>query len=417
MDEIRIISENDYDLFMEIIINAYPGEFADFKSDDKEKMKERLVKIQKDNKAVDFYGLYRENQLLGVQRLHDFTMNMKGEMIKVGGVGLVAVDLVHKKEGVAKGLITYFLKYLQKKSVSVAILYPFRADFYKKMGFGYGTKMNLYNFLPSSLPKDSEGKKLQFLTLDDVPSLFYCYMEYVKNNHGMIERTEKFFEGFFKSDRNRVLGYKTDNKVEGYVVLYFKKAKQDNFIYNDIVISELIYNSSESLKQFSNFFHKQSDQINRIIFATQDENFHFILSDARNGTNNIFMTSQEINTQGRGIMYRIVDIQKFFEIMGTNRFGAESISMKLIITDSFLPKNTRNYFLQVTNGNLVVKDDEKHDVEIKLDISDFSSLVVGSISFSELTKFGLVEISNKDYISVIDNVFRTEMKPICMTQF
>ena len=89
----------------------------------------------------------------------------------------------------------------------------------------------------------------------------------------------------------------------------------------------------------------------------------------------------------------------------------------LEISDSFLSENGGSYILQIINGSLAVIDGESYDVEIKIDISDFSSLVVGSIGFRDLTRYGLVEISNKDYISVIDDIFRTKMKPICMTQF
>ncbi len=248
MDEIKIIHEKDYDDFTEIIVNAYPGEFGEFTDDDKDKMKERLAKEQKDNKTIDFYGLYRENQLLGVQRLHDFTMNMKGERLKVGGVGLVAVDLVHKKEGVAKGLITYFLKQLQEENVSMAILYPFRADFYKKMGFGYGTKMNLYYFKPTSLPRHVNRKNVFHLTTEDILDTYNCYMEFFNNNHGMVLRNQKTFEFYFKNKKDKIfVGYKSNNNLSGYLMFRFMKVKTDNFIYYDIVIEELIYNNSEAL--------------------------------------------------------------------------------------------------------------------------------------------------------------------------
>ena len=46
---------------------------------------------------MNFYGLYNEDDLIGGMRLHDFKMNLLNQKIFAGGVGSVAVDLLHKK--------------------------------------------------------------------------------------------------------------------------------------------------------------------------------------------------------------------------------------------------------------------------------------------------------------------------------
>jgi predicted acetyltransferase len=50
--------------------------------------------------------------------LHDFTMDFLGVRIPAGGVGQVAVDLLHKKEHVAKEMMAYSPQHYQETCLS-----------------------------------------------------------------------------------------------------------------------------------------------------------------------------------------------------------------------------------------------------------------------------------------------------------
>ncbi len=64
-----------------------------------------------------------------------------------------------------------------------------------------------------------------------------------------------------------------------------------------------------------------------------------------------------------------------------------------------------------------VHDDAPSDVEVRLDISEFSSLLMGSVGFRKLHTFGLAEISDDRYIDTVDRLFRVWEKPTCVTRF
>ncbi len=142
-----------------------------------------------------------------------------------GGVGLVAVDLLHKKEKVCKELITYFLKHYRKKGISIALLYPFRPDFYKKMGFGYGTKVNQYRIKPESLPKGDSKKNTRFLDEDDREALLECYNRLMDRTSGMIEKSDFALQRIF-DQKNRIVAYEKDGKVRGYIIFTFQPTKR-----------------------------------------------------------------------------------------------------------------------------------------------------------------------------------------------
>jgi predicted acetyltransferase len=62
-------------------------------------------------------------------------------------------------------------------------------------------------------------------------------------------------------------------------------------------------------------------------------------------------------------------------------------------------------------------DAGEYDVSLRLDIAEFSSLLAGSVDFSSLFRYGLVEISDPAYVNTINRIFAVEQKPMCTTSF
>lgn len=58
-----------------------------------------------------------------------------------------------------------------------------------------------------------------------------------------------------------------------------------------------------------------------------------------------------------------------------------------------------------------------YDVEVCMDVAEFSSLLVGAVNFKSLYKYGLAKISDPSYVGVVDKIFAVEDKPICTTPF
>ena len=106
MSAIRKLTARHFDDVARIVADAYPG-MGVFSPEDIKRVKERLLKVERAYPEINSYGLFRNGELLGVMRLFDFTMTMLTAQVPAGGVGLVAVDLAHKKEHVCKKLIEY----------------------------------------------------------------------------------------------------------------------------------------------------------------------------------------------------------------------------------------------------------------------------------------------------------------------
>lgn len=414
--EFRRLDEEGIKEYARIDGLAYPS-MNIHTTEDLQKMVERYTKLQNENPAINIFGAYRDDNMVGGMILQDFVMNFNGMELKTGGVGSVAVDLIHKKERIAKDIISYFVDYYRQKQVSIVMLYPFRPDFYKQMGFGFATKMNQYRIKPSSLPKVREKDGVCYLEEKDKELLIDCYNRFAAKTHGMLKRTNVEIENIFAPGKKTIV-YKRGNAIEGFLTFFFKKVNEENFLKNDILVKEFIYNDNEAQSQLMNFLHIQFDQINRIIINTQDEYFHYILKDPRDESENVFApVYHQCNLQGIGLMYRIVDTAAFFVQLRDYNFGGQSIKLKLSIRDTFVEENNQPVIVDFREGKPTVTGGIDYDAEVSMDISDFSALVMGCVDFRGAQRLGLAEISDKTYTDTVNNLFRTKEKPICTTVF
>jgi len=421
MEEIKELSKDEFKDFMRIVLNAYPRFKMHFENEALG-FEDNILKESK-YPSITHVGYFQDNNLYGVMRFHDLTMNFYSHKIDVGGMGLLAVDLLHKKEHIAKKMMTYYLQHYSKKGVCILILYPFQTEFYRKMGFGYGTKINQYRINPSGLQKGISKEHLQYISNDQKNSLLECYTRFFKKTHGMIEKTEYEINELFDDPDNIIVGYENNRKILGYIVFSFQRGINkdiyiDNRYKNDIYVKEFIYKSNEVLLEMLTFLHSQADQINRIIFNTQDEYFHHLLLDVGNGSDNVINPLyHECNVSGVGIMYRAINIEGIFNLLKYHNTGNQNCIIKFNIRDGFFKENDGSIIIHFKNGTPSIKINGGYDVEVSMDVSDFSSLVMGVINLKSLHRYGLVEISDNNYIEIVNAVLQAEERPMCITGF
>ena len=427
MTEIRILTSDDFDAAAGIFGDAYPG-IKIVSEEDRQRFKQRALKLHQEEPTAHFHGLFRDGQLLGIMCLYDFSMNFLQARIPAGGVGQVAVALAHKKEHVAKEMMLYFLQYYRERGAPLVALYPFRPDFYRQMGFGYGTKMDQYRVKPSALPRGPSKVNVRYLTEEDKQALTNCYHRFADRRHGMMRKTEREVNRLFKNPQHRIVGYQKDGPIEGYLVFTWEHG--DTFITNDIRVQEFIYESREALSQLLTFLHTQADQIRHIYITTQDENFHHLLRDPRNDSDRLIPdVYHETNTQGLGLMYRVVDVPGMFERLGDHEPGTRGLvdqtsevstaieTLKLTIADSFLPENDGSTLLRFEKGRIQRLEKGDADVEVSMAIENFSCLLAGTVTFGSLYRYGLANISNVAHVHSVNRIFAVDQKPMCTTSF
>ncbi len=331
-------------------------------------------------------------------------------------MGQIAVHLAHKREHVAKEMMGYYLRHYREQRAPLAALYPFRPDFYVKMGFGYGTKMNQYRVRPAAFPRGPSRTHIRYLTEADKQAVRDCYQRFAAQTHGMMDKTERELRRLFSNPEQRLVGFEVGGEIHGYLAFGFEQG--ETFITNDIHVKEFIYETPEALSELLTFLHSQADQIRHVLLDTQDEHWHHLLRDPRNDSGRLIPdVYHETNAQGVGLMYRVIDVPGMFERLADRNFGGQTCTLRLTVADSFLPENAGSLLLRFENGRVEQLAAGPHDVEVGLDVAHFSSLLAGTVSFRSLYRYSLADISDLGYAETISRIFAVEQKPVCTTSF
>ncbi len=142
--EIEPLNEADIPEFAEILAHSYPRptEYSTVKRMDF--IKNTLL----DDNNAKYYAAFRNQKLVGSMKFFDFQMNIRNYIIPTVGLSALGVHPINRKDGVGKSLMEFYLKENDALGYNMLILYPFNLSFYRKMGFGYGTKHRLYKLDP-----------------------------------------------------------------------------------------------------------------------------------------------------------------------------------------------------------------------------------------------------------------------------
>ena len=411
MYNFSVMKESDLQDMVRLQADAYTA-FA-------ERMTPERIFALHNRPDVKYHGAYQNSKLVGGFNIWDFEMNMRQSMIKAKGIGAIAVDLAHKKEKIAREIMRHFLNGLRADGINLALLYPFNSAFYHKMGFGFGSLLQQFRVKPSDLPGGDSKAHIIRLFEDSAARLTEFYNSQTKSTHGLITKRTDEFAMRLQDPANKIFAYATpDGRIRGYIVFQFKRANEESFLANDIVVSELLFDAPEVFAELMAFVKSQSDQVRYAIINTQDEGLINTLTDPRNHMDRIlFAVYQECCHTGLGIMYRICDVEAFFSDITNCRFGDLNITLQVNVSDSFVPENNRSFILEFNSGQCTVTTNGTPDVELSIDIAEFSSLVMGCANLKSLVKYGKATLSDVTYLDILSRSFALDEKPVCLTYF
>ena len=417
-ETIRQLNEDDFETLFSQQSRAYPTFFR-AGGDQLARIRE-AVKKSLSRPGVTWYGLFEDKRLAGSMRLHDYTVNFRGTPVASGGVGGVAVDLVDKKKQLAKRLMEFYIDHYLASDAPFGLLWPFRPDFYRRMGFGYGGRVYRYTVSPDALPDSELRSQVRTLSGNDLTALADCYHRYAATVTGTVLEREQACPKFIADavEQERVVGYESDNRLDGFLIYQFGEKEKANFLQYDLLVTRLVYTTSASLAGLAGFLRAQADQVRSVILDIPDDSLHYFLADPRDAARELVAPVTHVTGKvGLGIMYRVLDVRRFFAAVGKASYGAQSVNIRFDIADSFVPGNAGTYTVAFSNGRANLIADEHAQVRIGLDIADFTSLILGAVTLEQLVVYRRATVSNEATISDIDSLFRVSHQPICLHPF
>lgn len=419
--EIRLITPEYIEDYLTIYLNAYPA-YKNIGEEGRNKYRPRILHSIKEDKHIHFYGLFEDNQLIAQMKLIDFSMNAFGKMQKAVGLMALGVHPMHKKKGAAKDMVRFFEKYTLETGAIVSMLLPFRMDFYRKMGYGYGSKMEEYNLPTINLPESSieELAKIRFIGSDEKSTamLLECYSTFAKQNHGMLEKFEDEIRDYQGDSDTRRVGYFENGRLTGYVTYNLICESDVNYTLNRMEVTELVYLHQNALHTLLGYLRNQSDLAQKTVIRTGEPDFYHILPSAQNTSGNyIDYGFLESNIGAIGTMYKITDPAAFIRATDYRKFIPTGLTVKFIYDNEF-EHTTEELLVDFTmEGQWKTVSGKNADVTLKCTLADLSSLFMGSAGFASLVRLGAIKISNPAYTDMLDLLFHTSQKPWTNTDY
>jgi predicted acetyltransferase len=416
MDEVRKLAWEELPRFVDIAATAYPL-FIPQPGGTLQSFADELKSRVEGDPRMGLWGFFRDGSMLGGMIFYDFRMNLFGNLAPVGGVGLVSVDITSRKQHVARDMMRFFLKYYDDHGAPLAALYPFRPDFYRKMGFGFGSPAYEHVIPPERLPSSEMRKFVRLATMEDAPAIAACYWGAFTSTHGLFEKHELDFRRPLEKSSSRIAIFEGVGGVQGYAVFGFEKVPLKNMVLQDVVVTEIVWNTREALEGLLGFLSSLGDQVRFIRMHLQDEEFVNVLVDPRDDSGRIFPhVYHQSSVQGIGIMYRILDLKWFFEMTAGHRFGTESFTLTIALRDEFM-QESGNTIVRFEDGVAKVIPKARPGLRMTIGIDSLTSLMLGCVRFRSLYEYGLANLSDAASVEVVDAAFRLPRRPICWTAF
>lgn len=282
--------------------------------------------------------------------------NIRGKVMRMGGVAAVATDPEFRMQGIAKSLMKEAFLEMKEAEFPISTLYPFRESFYERLGYAVFPQASKISFSPNniSLRKKPRGEIVREKISD-------CLDRFISFNKKYVERVHSaaIFQdlrmGSFVDPPVWIAWAMVDGEAQGligYTITGFE---------GTLEVKDFMYLTSEAKYTLLEFLGRHRDQVSNIEMVVQHhEHPELWLSDLKvSRANRKWVPSP---------MGRIVDMEQL------NGVPAGKGRIEVQVVDEHAPWN---------NGRFVIESDGELNVEkggngnLKLSINALSALLFG----------------------------------------
>ncbi len=358
-----------------------------------------------------------DGAIVGAMLLYDFTMRVRESDVLAGGLGSVAVSPMHKRRGVARAMVRWYLDDFRARGAAFAVLHPFRLDFYRALGFGYGTPMRRYAFAPHTLEARGARGTVRLLGPGDVTALIACDERVRARTNGLIARTPPRVARALAEPALRHAGVEDDGVLRGFVQTAVRLGADGTANANELVVRDFVAESPAYEAALLGALHAQRDQFARIVVESQDDTLWLASSDPRDGTDRLVSppATHRIAELGLGVMYRIVEVEAAFAQLGSVDVP---FALRVEVEDAFFAPTAGAWTFRFGPHGAPVRDDgAAPDATLRVGIAELSSLVAGSLRVRELVRRRLAELVPAAALERVARALDAGQPPICTTRF
>jgi predicted acetyltransferase len=343
---------------------------------------------------------------------HGFLFGMEawigGRPVGVGGVASIGVAPEARRAGIAHALIAHLLQKMRARGTPLSMLYPFRHDFYRKLGWGLTSAMHRYRLRPASIPLYPERGRVRAAEPSDLGAIRRCYERAAARGTGLLSRSEPVWQAMLAPEVVRVAVVSADEPsraIDGYVS--YRMLPEVGTQAIELEVTEFVAVTDTARFALLGFLSSQRDQISRVQLALPiDDPLLPILSDPRGPSGELvrglLMISGDLVV---GAMTRIVGLAT---ALRARAWEASDGEIALRMDDAWAPDNVQPVTLRVAAHAGEVTPGRREGVPLlEAEPAVMAQIYMGHLTPSQAVAARLARIEPLAALPAADALLRT----------
>ena len=334
----------------------------------------------------EYLTLEDNGKVVANSRLLPFEQNTRQVWKRMGGIAEIASAPETRRQGHIRELMKYMFKEMHDDGYATSVLYPFKDEFYGRLGYVSctpvrGITVNLDRLRRWDLPAGYHVERMEFS--QGLTHLKTIHKESVESTHGGVRRSEKRWKEMdinLSKKSSIAVAFDQEDEPRGALVYAIKGygtyGKEDE--WGTMRIREKYWLSYEARSALFHFLHMHDDQIIKIKTPVlpNEIDYHYWFTNVNPPT---------IEARLSIYMARLVDVEKSVEGLPAASDGELTIKVK----DTHCPWNNQSYRLVGEGSRLKVEALGNAASSIKMSIGGLSALVFGAMWPADLKPLSL----------------------------
>jgi predicted acetyltransferase len=278
----------------------------------------------------------RGGERVGGLRSYALRMSLWGRDLPTQGLAAVAVAPQFRRQGLGDHLCRMAMRQARAEGQVASLLFPFRVDFYARLGYTLAGRLHRYEVAPGEFPVFSEGRRVRPLDAAEAMEAVPAFYERVRlRTQGLIHRSRDLWS-FLAHDGTRVVAVPAETGgIRGYLV---SDVNPGRFRRSETLsVRESLVEDLEAHRALLGWIALQRDQWRRVVYdALPGEHLERVLGHPRReggrGTRPGALWYPSA-TLLRGPMLRILDLE---EVLSWLRLAPGA---PLRVRDEVIPEN------------------------------------------------------------------------------
>jgi predicted acetyltransferase len=378
-------------------------------------------------------------RMVGACKIYRLTQYIGGVAMPAMGLAAVAVEPGARRRGVGAGMCTRAMELSRARGDALATLYPFRPDYYGRLGWGLVGELHDYRFDTAALPSSDGARHVRAARMPaDGDGVAACYARVAAASNGPIQRDRRAWEYRLAGEelgvrppgvagpRDRVIVYDRGG-ILGYAMLRAVRRPAGPALH----IRELVAETEAAYRGILGAIATRSQRwpVARHT-ARVEEGFGDRLSDPRppgagSARTLYFPTARII----RGPMLRVLDapralaLRRYFEASPDH--GRKEMTLDVTVRDSQVPGNHGPWRIHIGAGKAALETSppqgEGHrtagqvDARLETDAPTLARIFAGDLAPSRAAALGSAKTEGD--ASLLDAAFATRHRFWLLDEF